>query len=177
MTLKDDFKSEVESNKIKKEDTYLIVNGEAIDGDSKERHFKLISYLPDEISRHGEEILKPILDEVGYSLYTQGTPAHVGKSANLEESMVRSIGDKYKVIRDERRNTNLWNWFYGDIGGVLYDIKHECSVGKLPWTFENIINRDRYRLEQYHRDNSVRMPNIILRSMFISFIQNKKKFI
>lgn len=156
---------------IPKKNRWLVLNGDIMEGDVKKRQHKILSRIRSEIIDQAQEWIEEIwLPHVGQVLFVQGTAAHTGKGSDFEEDLASRI----KAIPDPKRNTRLWQSYYGYIDGVLLDIKHETKVGQLPWTFENIVNRDTYRMEEMYWHRREEIPALAIRGHVHKFYPHRQ---
>jgi len=137
-----------------------IFNGDMIDGDSKKRSYQTITNNPAEMVDLANLVLLPALDVLDYCVFLKGTPAHVGKSANLEETLARDV----TIAELNGENNYAWDNFYGEVGGVVFDIKHHGKLGHKPWTRPNSINALAVELVLAYTKRRERLPDVAIRS-------------
>jgi len=70
----------------------LLINGDALEGDAKDRSYQIITRNPASIVRIGAETLEPLVQKVPAVYFVRGTGAHGGKSGFLEEDLAHDLG-------------------------------------------------------------------------------------
>jgi hypothetical protein len=106
-----------------------VFNGDLVDGDAKDRTWQIITRNPVTITHMCAELLEPLAKvSSGGFIFIKGTPAHVGKSGNLEEL----VADDFDISKEEPdTKSKLWPIFQGFIDDVKIQIAHHGSAGGL----------------------------------------------
>ena len=92
---------------VTKGEPYIIVNnGDALDGDHHGSKTQISKNVSDQ-QKIAEAILKPVIAKAEKYYHIRGTEAHVGKSAEHEENLARSLG----AIPDETGNFARWELY------------------------------------------------------------------
>lgn len=101
-----------------------VLLGDIIESDAKVRSPQdLVTQSPADAFRMVTETLDPVLQECAAALFIRGTEAHVGLGAWQEEQIAANYDH---AIRDGG-NASWWH-FYGELGGVVFDIAHHASM-------------------------------------------------
>jgi len=90
----------------KNEPFILVLNGDAIDGDHHGTKTQISKNIADQ-QKIAEVILKPLISKSEKYFHIRGTEAHVGKSAENEENLAKSLG----AIPDELGNYARWEMY------------------------------------------------------------------
>lgn len=140
----------------------LFLNGDVGEIDSKDRSTQVISRNKATILKLVRRILEPILDVVGPVVVLRGTPAHVGKSSWLEETVG---GDIKGVIRQDEPDAASWWHFRRVVAGRRLDVAHHASMGSVPWSRPNAANSIAAKMTWFYRVKmNAPVPDLALRS-------------
>jgi len=82
---------------------------------------ELVSQNTKTMMAMAREAYAPIADAADAMFIIRGTEAHAGKHCWAEELLASELPN---VVCDDMNNTASWWWFYGYIGGVLFDVRH-----------------------------------------------------
>ncbi len=147
----------------------VVFNGDAIDGVHHNSTTQISHNLEDQ-SRIAEALLRPVVDLCdGRYFHIRGTEAHVGKSAQEEERLARSLG---AIPNDEGQYAryDLWKW----IGGkkLIHFLHHIGTTGSQAYEatavhkelVESFIEAGRW---------GRRPPDVIVRSHRHRFMQTE----
>lgn len=116
---------------------YVIFNGDLVDGDHHNTS-QIISRNMEIQRRACFDVIDPLLKlEPANTFVVRGTEAHVGGAAADEEAIALDIGS----VPDPSRGSSSWYQLRAKLGGVTFDVTHHGSIGRLPWTIGNILNR------------------------------------
>ena len=127
-----------EQIKRRRRKVVVVFGGEIADKDAKKRVYEVISRNPATIKRMAMDAIKPALDVGNKFIVIRGTPAHSGKSANMDEMIAQDI---IGVIGNPHTGTSSWYHMRTDIGGLKFDLAHHAKMGQLPWTERNAANK------------------------------------
>jgi hypothetical protein len=111
----------------------LVVDGDAIEVDTKDRSWQIISRNPSTALGLAIDIFDPLVTMCDTSFFLRGTEAHTGKSGWAEEALAKDFGSE----RDPATTNYSWWHLRAKFSGVSFDIAHHYSMGQLPWTFGN----------------------------------------
>lgn len=135
----------------------LILNGDIIEADSKGRSRQVITRNKADILKIAFDTLEPILKISDRVVVIRGTPAHVGKSAEYEESLACDLTN---VVPNGEINS-FWTLDV-EIGGVLMNIAHHGKVGRMPHTKTNPLNT--LAMTTVFDYAGRRVPDLVIRS-------------
>lgn len=145
----------------------LLVNGDAVDADHKNRSNQYVTGNQATILKMAVQVLEPGLSVVDKVLFIRGTPAHVGKDAEMEEELANDI---LNVVRDEDAKTPdktapaSWWHYRGMIENVAVDFTHHTSMGTLAWTDKNAANKIAADAIMQYTLAGQRLPQLVIRS-------------
>jgi len=97
-----------------------ILDGDLLDL-NKHDQMELITENPQTMVTMALEAYQPIAEAADAVFIIRGTEAHAGKHSWAEELLARELPN---VVHDDVNKTASWQWFYGYIGGVLFDVRH-----------------------------------------------------
>ena len=170
MSFWDDFAQLAEE--VKADRLGALFMGDMVDGDRKYRSHQIITRNPTEITDVAIESLKPAVEKLDWAVFLKGTPAHVGRSGNIEEEVASDHGDieengkvVYKGIAQKNGENNYaWDAFYGSVGGVVCDAKHHGKLGYLRHTKVNPVHRLAEQLLGGYVERGEKVPGLALRA-------------
>lgn len=146
----------------KQGELYIVVNGDAVEGDIKQRSYQTISRNPATILALAADILDPLARQSAGMFFIMGTAAHSGTSAHLEEQLANDLGGR---ICDETGASSWWHLSL-DVDGVRLDFAHHPGIGvsKNGWTAHNSINTLAARVLFDSANEGRPAPHIVIRS-------------
>jgi hypothetical protein len=107
----------------------LIVNGDAVEGDTKNRSYQIITRNKATALGIAADILDPLCKIVGSTYFIRGTGAHSGKSANIEEELAKDMNG----VRSKETGAYS-HWALNlDVEGVRINIAHHTTMSGIPW--------------------------------------------
>ena len=118
-----------------KAEVWVVVNGDMFDGDHHQT-MQIWSSNPADWMNAADSIFKEI-GAYKHFFIVRGTECHTGKSGNIEEMYAKRMNAEKDVVM----GTHSWFELPLEASGVRMLFRHHGSVGMLPWTFANIINR------------------------------------
>lgn len=138
----------------------IILNGDIVDLDAKNRSGQMISTNPADILRMAKDTLDPLLSIADRFFMVRGTEAHTGLSAWAEEVLAREYG----AVREEETNRYAWWHLRAKFSGVKFDVAHHASMGSLPWTYASAASRlvQLAKMEYYEWGETP--PDVVVRS-------------
>jgi hypothetical protein len=143
-------------------DLYIVVNGDAVEGDLKRRSAQLISRNPATVNAIAADLLDPLARTAQGIFFIRGTAAHVGQSASLEEQLAADL-DAVKCP-----DTGRYSWWHLplEVDGLLISIAHHPGIGvsKNPAQWFGGIDRLAERVVSTCANQRRRIPDLVIRS-------------
>lgn len=140
----------------------VIFNGDMGELDTKRRSVQLISPNKATIQAIVLDTIQPAIEWARDVYVVRGTPAHVGKSAWLEEAIAHDLSNAVKFSE-----TGAASWWHirGTFDSVRVDIAHHANMGGQPWTRINAAPRLGAKiLWQYEIERHQPAPQLVIRS-------------
>lgn len=136
--------------------------GDMIESDAKVRAQQdLVTLSPSGAFRMVTETLDPLMDELDAGLFIRGTEAHVGRGAWQEEQ----IAANYDHTIHETDEKASWWHFYGELGGVTFDLAHHASMGGIKRNIGGAAGRLAYDvMSAYVMDWGIKPPDYVVRA-------------
>lgn len=116
-------------------EVWTVFNGDLFDG-LHHGTFQLWSQNSADWKKAAVETARPATEISKHVFITRGTEVHSGNSGKLEEEFGQVIG----AVKTAGGNYSDYEWFI-EAAGVKLLFRHHGSMGQLPWTFPNLINR------------------------------------
>ena len=136
----------------------VVINGDALEGDTKNRSNQLITRNTTTIVNIGAETLEPLISKVPAVYFVKGTGAHGGKSGCLEESLAKDFDNSVKIGR------SLSHWSLNLIAdGVRLSFAHHTNMGGLPWTKPNAGNQLAAKIQFQYSQDGEKVPDLAIR--------------
>lgn len=162
----DDFWKQVGAKrKQERAELYLILNGDAVDGDHHNTS-EIVSRNPNAQFQILAELLKrPLALSPDRIFIVRGTAAHVGEAGRAEEGIAKGLfKDKRPVEKDP--DTGAYSWWHPvlDIYNTRVDIAHEGRAGGREHTRQNAINLYAHDILLSHVKRGERAPDLCLRA-------------
>jgi hypothetical protein len=117
------------------------------------------------------DTLEPMLSIADEVLIIRGTPAHVGKSAWLEEAIAKDLDnviwyEKSPEVdeKGKKKGTASWWHFRGVADGVRTDIAHHANTSTNPFTKGYGAIRAATRMQRYYQQMKSPSPHVAIRS-------------
>lgn len=138
----------------------VVVNGDMVEG-FHHHCTQLVSENPADQFKMALDVMSVPVDLASYLYIVRGTEAHVGQSGYYEEELAQTLGA-------EMTPTGAFSHWYLRLvlNGTVFDFAHHASMGRLPWTSGNLLNRlaieielDNYRKGKTPPRYSVRSHN------------------
>lgn len=114
-------------------DTHVVAVGDLTDAD----HHRTSQIVSNDQGLHiqiAADCILELLDGLPHSTLhaVRGTPAHVGKSAGLEKSVMGRLNREgvKTLVRDPTTNSFVWPFLYMEVQGLLFDIRHHGRAGQ-----------------------------------------------
>jgi hypothetical protein len=153
---------------------YTVINGDAVEGDAKGRSDQLITRNPATIVRFAADILDPLARMSAGFFMTRGTPAHVGKSGNLEES----VADDLSAVPDPATGNASWWGLLWESDGVTMDIAHhpKGGGGGRPMNSQGMIDRLASDALFEYANQGRKPPKLVIRSHIHQYKDSRDAF-
>lgn len=137
----------------------LIVNGDLGELDTKRRSVQLITANKSTILSEVRDVLEVANWDALYIV--RGTPAHVGKSAWLEEE----IGKDFDAV-ESMPDVHSWYQIRATVNGKRFDIAHHTNgISKLGWNENSAASRiGTQAIWNYVVDRGVEAPDVLDRA-------------
>ncbi len=136
----------------------LIVNGDAVEGDTKKRSYQLYTRNPTTAVNIASETLEPLVRKIPAVYFVRGTDAHGGRSGCLEEHLAKDLGG----IKFDK---NYSHWSLNlNVEGVRISSAHHTSMGGLPWTKPNAAIKLAAKVEFEYTEDGDTLPDLVIRS-------------
>ena len=147
------------ANKAKKYKPILVLNGDIAEGDFKNRSYQMITRNKATIKSLAVDTLDPLCKIAKKIYVVRGTPAHVGKSAHLEEEIAKDFGA-------EGPSEKVYSHWYLPlmIDNIQVDIAHHTTAGGKPFSAASAANRTADRVMQEYLREREPLPHLVLRS-------------
>lgn len=141
---------------------WTIVNGDAVEGDTKNRSLQLITRNPATLTRWTAEILDPLAKLSAGLFVLRGTAAHGGQSGNLEEDVAGDLG----AIKCPETGAASWWSLLWQCAGVTMDIAHHPrgGAGGAPAYRRGFIDRMAWQTMDLYEERGERAPMLVIRS-------------
>lgn len=137
--------------------------GDLIESDAKVRsQNELVTRSPPDALRMVCETWEPIAQEADNLLIIRGTPAHTGEGSWQEESVAQNFDN---TIPDTENSNASWWHFYGEFGGVIFDLAHHSSMGRISRNLAGAAGRLAYDVQRaYIMDWKLKPPDLVIRA-------------
>jgi len=148
---------------LEKVDSYkpdiLIVNGDAVEGDTKQRSYQLVTRNPACIIQIASETLEPLVSKIPAVYFIRGTGAHSGKSGYYEELLAKDFDNTVQI------NKAYSQWSLNLIADkVKISIAHHTSMSGIPWTKPNSANALAAKVQFQYSQDGDKPPDLVLRA-------------
>lgn len=140
----------------------LILNGDLIEGDKKDRSYQVITRNETNLQSMAAEVFDPLAQVSCQSYVVRGTQAHVGKSANLDDAVGRDLG----AVQPEKRKggpSSFWS-INRKVEQLRVSIAHHASKSGQPWTSPSAAQKLAAKLQFEASQNDDILPDIVFRS-------------
>ena len=144
---------------VKPDKIGALLMGDMVDGDRKRRTHQIISRNASEVVDIAIQSLEPLYQLIDWCVFLKGTPAHVGKSGEIEEELASDCD----IAQKNGENNYAWDEFYGTIGGVLFDAKHHGKLGYMRHTRTNALHTLAENLFGAYTERGEKPPRVALR--------------
>ena len=135
----------------------LIVNGDAVEGDTKNRSYQVITRNKTTAVGYAADVLDPLVKSIPSTFFIRGTAAHSGKSGCIEEDLAKDLGA-------ERIGKNYAHWSLNlDVEGVRISVAHHTNMSGLPWTKSNAANSLAAKIQFQYAQDGEKPPELAIR--------------
>ncbi|MGC9423766.1 hypothetical protein [Vibrio sp.] len=150
----------------------VIFNGDIVDLDAKKRSNQMISRNPATILRMADQVVSPLIEFADRSFFVRGTEAHVGRSGWIEEMMA----ERYSA--EPNKDFGQFSWWHlrAVFSGVKFDVAHHNSLGGLPYTYPNNMNRLVQMTRLAYLDWEEPVPDVVVRGHMHRFVDTGYTF-
>jgi hypothetical protein len=146
-----------------KAELFVVINGEALDGDHHDTR-QIITRNRATFMRMGTYVLDPIAQKADHLFWTRGTPAHSGKSGELDEGLAQDLGaEPARVVNGEVTSYTFWHLRL-DVRGVKSDICHHTTRSKVPRSKGSSAGRLASDTQERYIDQNQWPPDLVFRS-------------
>lgn len=106
------------------------------------------------------DLTRPLVDISSKVYVVRGTPAHVGRSASLEERYADDL------TNCGRYSDHVASWWHLplNVHGTIFDFAHHGKLGKLPWTRANGAHNVAGQVIIEYAETGTKPPDVIVRS-------------
>lgn len=137
----------------------LVINGDIVEIDSKDRSFQIITRNRTTIRSMASEVLDEVAKLCSGVYVVRGTAAHVGKSASMDDA----VGDDFDAPGHTKGSHSFW-WLPLIVEKVRFDIAHHAPMSGIPWNQNisaiNIAARIRFAC----MERGEKPPDVVIRS-------------
>lgn len=137
---------------------YVIVNGDAIDGD----HHQTIQQMSGNLATQrgiAKRALKPLLQWADRLFWVRGTGAHVGAESQDDDQLAQDLG----AVETPTGDASWWE-LRAELGGVLFDVSHHVGGGGRLWTAGGVAVRLASEAILQAVAEGERVPDLVIRS-------------
>lgn len=146
----------------------VIVNGEAVELDSKFRTYQIFSRNPETARSIAIGTLEPLLDIADRAYFCKGTEAHSGGSSHADETMAKNWGKSRKNpngIVLKNRIGKYSNYHLNiKVDGVKINASHHTRMGNLPHTQRYYASKLAAEMIMYYASKELELPDIAMRA-------------
>lgn len=140
----------------------VLCNGDAVDGPGHHDTHQSISPNNAEAQSHVIERVFSVPKAIApdWWVIVKGTESHVGKGADAESGLARSLGAKREPT------TGAWSWYEwrADLHGVRIHATHHGRTGGRPWTQASAVGILATEILVHHAQAGVPAPHLAIRS-------------
>jgi len=138
---------------------YSIINGDAVELDTKRRSYQRVSQNPATILDLADDVMTYPAAVSERMFFIRGTGAHTGKSAWGEEL----LGARFDNTEKDGDNASWWSWL-GMVENVRFDVQHHGSMGRREATRMNPVHALAVELELDYIELGLPFPHLAIRS-------------
>lgn len=147
------------AERAKQYDPVLVLNGDLGESDTKQRSTQVITRNKTTILRIAGEVFD-VPAKVCRAVYaTRGTPAHVGKSSNLDEAIAEDLG----AVQSPEKTYSWWELPL-QAERVKMTIAHHVTAGGMPWTRVNAAQKLAAKIVFNAAERGEQPPDLVVRS-------------
>lgn len=145
----------------------VIVNGEAVELDSKFRTYQIFSRNPETAKSIAIGTLEPLLEKADRAYFNRGTEAHSGGSSHADEAIAKNWGRSKKNPNGIvfKNNIGKYSNYHLNIkvDGVKINASHHTRMGRLPHTQRYYATKLVAEMIMYYAEKGLDLPDIALR--------------
>jgi hypothetical protein len=149
---------------------YVVVNGDAVDADIKDRSAQMVSRNLATILDAAITVLEPVRRLAHRLFIIRGTESHVGLSGQIEEELAGDL--------DAEKDGDRASWWQlrAKFAGAEFDIAHHASMGRLPWTSANAGNKLAALAVMAAGEEGCKPPAVVVRSHVHKWSESGKNY-
>mgnify|MGYP002507679058 CR=1 FL=1 len=136
-----------------------ILNGDIVEGDAKDRSYQVITRNRATIKRVACAVIEPLANAADRIYFVRGTPAHGGKSSEIEESIAEDFDN---TVKDGKNYS--WPRLSVLAERVRLDVAHTATMGGQPWSKRMAAERLANRILYEYAERDEPMPDLVIRS-------------
>jgi hypothetical protein len=136
-----------------------IFNGDISDGDHHNTS-QIITRKESAMLRMAYKAHEPLISQSDRVYVVRGTRGHSGASGGLEETFAEDI----EAVQNAKTKAYSWWHLSLNVDGVILDIAHHNTMGRLPWTIKNASNKLASKVLFEYANRKVRIPDLVVRS-------------
>jgi len=156
---------------LRKAKVCTVLNGDIFDGDHHNT-FQIITRNDATMQKIAYSALAPLLEVSDRVYVVRGTGAHSGGSGRREEEFAEDV----EAYRSGDSGPYSRNKLLLNLEGVVVDIAHHTSMGRLPWTAPNAANKLASKVLFKCANEGMTIPDLIFRSHNHRFSESGRHF-
>jgi hypothetical protein len=137
---------------------FTVFNGDITDGDHHNTS-QIITRNTATMQRIAVKALSPLIDVSDRVYVIRGTASHTGGAGAKEEEFARDISAVHSS-----EGVSSWYSLLINVNGVIVDIAHHTTMGRLPWTSKNAANKLAATSLFNYANRGMRLPDLVFRS-------------
>jgi hypothetical protein len=147
----------------KRENVIGICNGDAVEGDIKNRSYQIHTKNQATIVDMADRTLAPLVNELDLIYFVRGTgSAHTGTSGYIEELLAKNY-DNTAPSNKKAGVYSHWSLLL-QVEQIKIDVAHHTSMGNLPWTQRNYANAQAAKILFDSAEFGEPVPDLVFRS-------------
>ena len=136
----------------------LILNGDLAEGDAKARSTQVVTRNKTTVLRMAADVFDPLAKTCAGVYATRGTPAHVGKSSNLDEAIAEDLD-----AAQTPEKTYSWWELPLQYGRFRMAVAHHVTAGGMPWTRKSAAQKLAARIVFNAAERGEVAPDLVVR--------------
>jgi len=168
-----------EMDAIKRQHSAIVLShfvGDWMDMNAHDHLDPITRFEPD-VLKVGEAVIRRAVEVSDLAFIYRGTPAHVGEHCKLEEMLALNLATsplgRDKIEPDEQRGTASWASWWGECGGVTFDVQHHpVTMGLREHTYRHAALRQSQETELIYSRQSLAPPDWCIRAHGHRFVDS-----